>query len=72
MPRPANPYSKYSKRKARKEFQVRDANMTQEERSKVDRISNTILLLILVVVFFFAFLFGGVEGLSCAAKWATR
>lgn len=72
MPRPANPNSKYSQRKARKEFQERYANMTSEERADVDNPTTLILLGIVVAVFFFAFLFGGEEGLSCAAKWATR
>ena len=72
MPRQANPYSKYSRRKARKEFQERYANMTPEERAKIDNPTTLIMIGILVAVFFFAFLFGGEEGLSCAAKWATR
>lgn len=72
MPRPSNPNSKYSQRKERREFQERYANMTPEEKSKIDGPTNFILIGILVAVFFFAFLFGGEEGLSCAAKWATR
>lgn len=72
MPRQANPNSKYSQRKARKEFQERYANMTPEEKAKIDNPTTLILLGILVSVFFLAFLFGGSEGLSCAAKWATR
>ncbi len=72
MPRQANPNSKYSQRKARKELQERYANMTPEERGKIDGPTNLILVGILVAVFFFAFLFGGEEGISCAAKWATK
>lgn len=72
MPRPANPNSKYSKRKERIEFQQQYANMTPEEKSQNDNWSGFPLLAILALVFFFAFLFGGEDGLSCAAKWATR
>ncbi|SEG35833.1 hypothetical protein [Algoriphagus boritolerans] len=72
MPRPANPNSKYSQRKARREFQERYANMTPEEKAKIDNPTTLIMVGILVAVFFFAFLFGGENGLSCAAKWATR
>lgn len=46
--------------------------MTPEEKAKIDNPTTMIMIGILVVVFFFAFLFGGEEGLSCAAKWATR
>lgn len=72
MPRQANPNSKYSQRKARKEYQERYANMTPEERAKIDNPTTLIMIGILVAVFFFAFLIGGEEGLSCAAKWASR
>lgn len=72
MPRAANPNSNYSKRKARIEFQKQYANMTPEEKSQNDKWSGFPFLAILALVFLFAFLFGGEEGLSCTAKWATR
>jgi hypothetical protein len=72
MPRPANPNSKYSQRKEGKEFQARYQNMSPEERSKIDSSTSLVMVGIVVAVFFLAFLFGGEEGLSCAAKWATR
>lgn len=73
MPRPpANPNSRYSRNKRNKEFRERYSNMTPEQRSNIDSWSGGMILFIVVIVFGLAFLFGGENGLSCAAKWASR
>lgn len=65
MPRkPANPYSKYSKRKAQEEYYRTRAKMTNDEKFTVDSWVFIILLIIAIVVF----LVSGMDGL---AKWVS-
>ena len=72
MSRQSNSYSRYTKKKNKEEHLKRMEQMSKEDRTQVENWSVTILILISVVVFGLAFLFGGEEGLSCAAKWASR
>lgn len=72
MPSPANSFSKYFKRNSRREFQGQYEFMNPEDRAKVKRTTNKILISILVLVFiFFAFLYGKGIGLTWLEKWAT-
>lgn len=63
MRQPANPYSKYSKKKARKDYYKNLQKMTPSERTKHNTITWIILILICVIGISFC-------GLEEFAKWA--
>jgi hypothetical protein len=64
--RPANPNTKYGRKRLRDEYYERKASMNPEQQSNQTKNETILFVIVVVVIVGILFLFGGLEAVS---KW---